>query len=85
MRAATAGESTELARADDAYSEIDIARSLPTYGPAATAGYSVLTFGMLAFALSAGGYLFMELFSTSAPMKVRRLLPRIFHLSFCRL
>jgi hypothetical protein len=55
---------------EDSYSELDIARNLPTYGPAATAGYSVLTFGMLAFALTAAGYLFMEIFSTSAPQRV---------------
>jgi hypothetical protein len=36
---------TAVTRVQDAYSDIDIARSLPTYGPAATAGYAPTTAG----------------------------------------
>ena len=49
MRDTSAESSTAVATVNDTYSDIDIARSLPTYGPAATAGYSVLTGGFIAF------------------------------------
>jgi hypothetical protein len=56
---------------DQVYSEIDIARQLPTYGPAATAGWSVVTFGFLGFAVAAGGYVLMEVFGGGAESAVQ--------------
>jgi hypothetical protein len=56
---------------DKVYSEIDIARQLPTYGPAATAGWSVVTFGFLGFAVAAGGYVLMEVFGGGAESAVQ--------------
>ena len=49
-RGCAESESSAVVVQQDDFSDIDIARSLPTYGPVATAGYSVLTGGMLVFA-----------------------------------
>jgi len=67
---AKGAESSQLQTAEEAFGEIDLARDLPTYGPAATAGYSALTFGFLGFGVSAMGYVAYELFGSSAPERV---------------
>ena len=54
---------------NDTYSDIDIARNLPKYGPAATAGYSMLTAGMLAFSVGVLGMVTMEIFGNKLENK----------------
>ena len=61
----------EVAVTEQVYSDIDIARQLPTYGPAATAGWSVVTFGFLGFAACAGLYVAYELLGSNPGEKLQ--------------